>query len=182
MVIFKGYGATVLQQPTINLNLIENKLLDVGTSDFTPLAAGMFQGWRVLRNEKMRNKETSSVLVVISDGIANIPLERPLTSLTRRKFLNAVQADVLDMAGLLQREKIQTIIVNTTHGEKMAASASKYASLIPTKSGKRWLDPTSLLLEITRITGGYYYGIGEGGNLEATVLMDAFSLNRGQKP
>jgi Mg-chelatase subunit ChlD len=176
LVIFKGSGASVLQQPTTNLNLLEKKLLQVGTSDFTPLASGMFQALRVLRNEKLRNKEMIPVLIIMSDGIANIPLGKPITPFTRHKFLNISQADVIDVAGLLQRDGIRTIVMNTAHDEESVEVMSKYTDAIAARSKKIWLDPTSLLLEVARITGGYYYGIGEGGELESAVLMDAFTV------
>jgi len=31
-------------------------------------------------------------------------------------------------------------------------------------------------MEIPKITGGYYYGIGVGGSLEEIVLTEAFSI------
>lgn len=176
LVVFKGSGATVLQPPTTNLNLLEKKLLEVGTSDFTPLATGMFQAWRVLRNEKMRNKDIIPTLIIISDGITNIPLERPLSPYTRGRFINPAQADVIDAAGLLQREGIRTIIINTAHEAKSNENLSKYTAPIVSSTGRQWIDPTSLMMEIPRITGGYYYGIGEGGEVESKILMDAFTI------
>lgn len=41
---------------------------------------------------------------------------------------------------------------------------------------KTWLDPTELVMEIPRITGGYYYGIGEEGELEEVILTEALSI------
>jgi Mg-chelatase subunit ChlD len=180
MVVFKGSGATVLQSPTTNLNLVEKKLLDVGTSDFTPLAAGMLQAWRVLRNEKLRNKDMIPVLIVVSDGIANVPLDRPLSPFTRIRYMNASQADVIDVAGFLQRVGIRTIVINTAHEKE--GEALTYLASIEAATSRRLLSPTNLLLEIPRITGGYYYGIGEGGKIESTVLMDAFTIMDREPP
>lgn len=44
------------------------------------------------------------------------------------------------------------------------------------KTGKTWLEPTELLMEIPRITGGGYYGIGNGGSLEEVILTEALSI------
>jgi Mg-chelatase subunit ChlD len=175
LVIFKGSGALVLQPPTTNLHLIEKKLLEIGTSDFTPLAAGMFQGWKVLRNEKMRNRDIIPILILISDGIVNIALDHPFTPFTRARFLNPAQADVIDIAGLLKREGIRTIVINTAH-EETGKERPQYATKISAKTNKIWMDPTRLLLEIPRITGGYYYGVGEGGTIESAILIDAFTI------
>jgi Mg-chelatase subunit ChlD len=176
VVIFKGGGASTLQSPTTNLNLVVRKLMDVGASDFTPLASGMYEAWRVLRNEKTRNRETNPVLVIISDGIANVPLDAPLTHYTRPRFLNSAQADVIDVSYLLNREGISTLVINPSHVPIGSETTPKYKESITLKTGKRWLEPTELLIEIPRISGGYYYGIGEGGSLEQVILTEALNI------
>ena len=176
LIVFKGLNAMTLQQPTPNLNMLVDKLSGLGASDFTPLASGMYEALRVLRNERNRNKETVPVLVLITDGIANIPLETPLPQSSRGSFMNTAQADVFDVAYLLKKEGIITVVINPNHipGEKVAPYS--YREEIQVKSGKRWLDPTSLLLDIPRITGGYYYGIGRGGDLKEVMLTEALSV------
>jgi len=178
LVVFKGPGATTLQPPTTNLNLIVARLKDVGASDLTPLAAGMFQSWRLLRNEKVKNKDIIPVLVIISDGIANVPLGSPLSPFTRSRFLNNAQADVVDAAFLLQREGIQTLVINPSHVPVGASQQALYKADVLQKTGKTWLEPTELLMQIPIVTGGYYYGIGEGGTLESINLTKAFGVFR----
>jgi Mg-chelatase subunit ChlI/Mg-chelatase subunit ChlD len=179
LIVFKGSSATVLQPPTSNLNLLAVRLKDVGASDLTPLAAGMFQSWRLFRNERVRNRDIVPILVIISDGIANVPLTSPLSPFTRSRFLNHAQADVIDAAFLLQREGVRTLVINPSHVPVGEAHVAFYKSEILEKTGKLWLEPTELLLEIPAITGGYYYGIGEGGELESVILTEAFgTINR----
>jgi Mg-chelatase subunit ChlD len=176
LVIFKGPGATTLQPSTTNLNLIVARLKDVGASDLTPLAAGMFQSWRVLRNERIKNKDIVPILAIVSDGIANVPLGSPLSPFTRSRFLNHAQADVVDAAFLLQREGIQTLVINPAHVPVGASHFSLYKAEILGKTGKTWFEPTELLMQIPLITGGYYYGIGEGGEMESINLSKAFGI------
>jgi magnesium chelatase subunit I len=175
LIVFKGSTATVLQHPTTNLSIIVKKLLHVGASDFTPLAAGMFQAWRVLRNEKMKRRDIIPALIIISDGIVNVHLKRPLTPFTRAKYLNVAQADVLDVANLLVKDGIKTIVINPAHEDASRKQMQLYYDTIAAKKKKQWLSPTALLLEIPRITGGFYYGIGGRGTVESVVLEDAFT-------
>ena len=180
LVVFKGEGASTLQSPTTNLGLVVKRVMEIGASDFTPLASGMYEGWRVLRNEKTKNRDSIPVLVIVSDGIANIPLEAPLSARTRSLFLNTAQADVIDVAQLLGREGVTTMIINPSHLPLGRAASSSYKGRALQTVVKRWFKPTELLMEIPRITGGYYYGIGEGGDLEQVFLTEAFSvLGRG---
>jgi hypothetical protein len=113
--------------------------------------------------------------MIISDGIANIALDHPFTPFTRARFLNPAQADVIDIAGFLKREGVRTIVINTAHEEANEARP-QYAAKLSAKTKKRWMDPTRLLLEIPRITGGYYYGVGEEGKIESAILIDAFTI------
>lgn len=174
LVIFKGEGATTLQPPTRNLGLVVRRLMEVGASDLTPLASGMFEAWRVLRNEKVKNRDIIPFLVIISDGIANIPLESPLTPYTRSCYLNTAQADVIDVAYLLRRSGIRTMVINPSHA--VEEEMLKRHRGVEEATGKRFLEPTELLMEIPRITGGYYYGIGEEGELEEVFLTEALGL------
>ncbi len=176
LVIFKGQRAMTLQYPTSNIDLLIKNLMEVGASDFTPLASGMYEAWRIIRNEKNKNKETSSVLVILSDGIANVPLDSPLSQHTREQFINYAQADVLDVAHLLKKEGVWTLIINPSHDQKEHSVAPLYKKEIQIRSGKRWLEPTEFLMQIPKITGGYYYGIDSNGKLEQVELSEALSI------
>lgn len=176
LVVFKGQGATMLQEPTSNINLVVEQLTSLGASDFTPLASGMYEALRVLRNEHNRNKDIVPILVIISDGIANVPLDSPLSHSSRREYLNTSQADVIDVAYLLKREGIITVAINPSHMPVGSVAKKSYRDEIWERIGKRWLEPTELLTEIPRITGGYYYGIGKGGKLEEVLLTEALRV------
>ena len=174
LVIFKGGGATTLQRPTKNLNLVVKKLTEVGASDLTPLASGMYEAWRLLRNEKLKNKDSIPVLVVISDGITNVSLDSPLSPDSRKKYLNHSQADAIDVAYLLKRDDVRTLVINPSH--HVQKSLKKFSQVIGETTDKKWLEPTDLLMEILNIVGGYYYGISENGVLNESVLIEAFSI------
>jgi Mg-chelatase subunit ChlD len=174
LVVFKGQGATTIQNPTSNIKLILRKLMDLGASNLTPLASGLYEASRVIRNETRRNMNAHPVLVVISDGITNIPLKSPLNLQTRATFHNKAQADVVDASYLLKKMNVTALAINPSHEPvgTLARSSMKTAAM----AGKKWLEPTELMMEIPRITGGYYYGIGKGGSLEEVVLTEAFSI------
>jgi Mg-chelatase subunit ChlI/Mg-chelatase subunit ChlD len=175
LTIFKGEAAVTLQTPTTNLALVVSKLKDVGASDLTPLASGMFEARRVLRNERARNREMIPFLVIISDGIVNIPLESPLTPSSRQQYINHAQADVIDAARLLRGEGIWTLVINPSHLPEEEKDR-RYKQSVMKNIGKIWMAPKELLVEVPRITGGYYYGIGEHGELEEAILTEAFSI------
>ncbi|HDO20514.1 MAG TPA: VWA domain-containing protein [Candidatus Bathyarchaeota archaeon] len=171
LIVFKGTRAEVLQHPTTNLRTVVEKLVKVGVSDFTPLAAGMQKAYEVLKMEKMRNREIIPVMVIISDGIVNVPLKNTILKDLRKHFLNPAQADVLEMAKLIAKEKIRTIIINTDHRPKEIYKKIYYGI------SRRAISytPTALLMEIANITGGKYYGLRPDQPLGEIVIQDIIS-------
>ncbi len=184
LIVFKGSGAFIIQQPTTNLNLVIRKLFKVRASDYTPLAAGMLKSWKVLRLEKQRNKDAVPMLIIVSDGITNIPLKTPLSAHTRQRFLSAPQADVIDVSRLIARDGIRTFMINTSHREaEMTVEKEAYAPLVSQTLFK--YTPTRFLMEVAKLTGGSYYGLSmkKEGELflksERPRLEDWFYLEEG---
>jgi Mg-chelatase subunit ChlD len=172
LVIFKGSKAFTIQHPTKNLDLVVERLRKVGASDFTPLAAGLYQAWRALKQEKLRNRDAVPHLIVISDGIANVPLDTPLSPMTRRRYVSDAQADSLDVARLIAKEKLRVYVINTNHSREAAEAFPVM------EEGRRIkLNPTQFLMELARISGGSYVGLGPGGRREevkaATILLQS---------
>lgn len=154
LVVFKGSKAFTIQQPTRNLELIVKKLKNMGASDFTPLPAGLLQSLKILKQEKMVNKDAVPHIIVISDGIVNVPLDIPISPLTRRKYLSEAQADSFDVAHLLSKEKIKVHIVNTNHSR----SDEKSFPVIDPRKRVRF-TPTQFMIELARLSGGNYKGL-----------------------
>jgi Mg-chelatase subunit ChlI/Mg-chelatase subunit ChlD len=154
LVVFKGSKAYIIQHPTANLDLVVEKLRGVGASDFTPLASGLQLSWKVLKQEKLRNRDSVAHLIVISDGIVNVPLSAPISPLTRRRYTSEAQADAFDVARLLAKEKFKVHIVNTNHSQRDADSMPSL------DTGMRLrLSPTQFLMEIARVSKGSYEGL-----------------------
>jgi len=154
LIVFKGSKAFTIQHPTSNLDLVVKRLREVGASDFTPLAAGLYQAWKTLKQEKLRSREAVQSLVVISDGIANVPLSTPISPLTRRRYLSEAQADAFDVTRLLAKEKIRLHVVNTRHSEEEAVA-------LPTvyEGFRIKYTPTQFLVELANLAGGSYQGM-----------------------
>jgi magnesium chelatase subunit D len=124
IVTFKEMGAVVTQHPTTNLKLVANKLLRLRMSGFTPLAAGMQKALAVLRESKRRDSSTIPVMVIVTDGEANVPLKRDLQTGDIRqsdflpaafyKYEDEAIKDVLSVSELMKKESIYTVVINTS--------------------------------------------------------------------
>jgi len=123
IVALKDTGAVVVQHPITNLHVVANRLLGLKISGFTPLAAGMLKAWEVLKEDKRRDASRISVMAVITDGNANVPLTRSLEDRTIREideirvavreYEDLAVKDVMAVSKMIQKEGIYTIVVNT---------------------------------------------------------------------
>ena len=123
IVALKGTSAVVVQHPITNLRVVANKLLNLRISGYTPLAAGMLKAWEVLKEAKRRDSSTMPVMVIITDGSANVPLKRSIETgevrhieevrIIVREYEDLAVKDVMSVAKMVRREGIHTIIINT---------------------------------------------------------------------
>lgn len=158
LIVFKGSRAFTIQHPTTNLDLVVDRLRKVGASDFTPMAAGLLQALKALKRERLRNRDAVPNLIVVSDGIVNVPLDEPLSPLARRRYTSEAQADSLDVARLVAKEGFRVYVVNTSHSK---AEAEAFPEM---EEGWRMrLTPTQFLMELARISGGAYRGLSLEG-------------------
>ena len=123
IVALKGLGATVVQHPITNLRVVASKLVNMRISGFTPLAAGMYKGLEVLKEAERRDSSSVPVMVVITDGSANVPLKRSIETGEIREIDEALAAvreyegvavsDVYSVSRMVRREGIHVVVVNT---------------------------------------------------------------------
>jgi magnesium chelatase subunit D len=123
IVALKGLSAEVVQHPITNLRVVANKLVSMRISGFTPLAAGMYKGWEVLKEAKRRSPSAVPVMVIVTDGSANVPLKKSIeTGEVRqideslaavREYEDLAVSDAYSVARMVKREGIHVVVVNT---------------------------------------------------------------------
>jgi magnesium chelatase subunit D len=123
IVALKGLHVEVVQHPITNLRVVANKLVNLRVSGYTPLATGMLKASEVLKEAKRRDPSTVPVMVVITDGSANVPLKRSLETgevrqieearVIVREYEELSVKDVMSVSRLIKKEGIHTIVINT---------------------------------------------------------------------
>jgi len=123
IVALKDLSAVVVQHPITNLRVVANKLVSMHVSGFTPLAAGMYKAWEVLKESKRRDPSTVPVMVTITDGSANVPMKRSLETgdvrqidedlVAVRQYESIAVSDAFSVSRMIRREGIHSIVVNT---------------------------------------------------------------------
>ena len=123
IVALKDTGAVVVQHPITNLRVVANKLSNLSVSGFTPLAAGMHKAQEVLKRAQRKDPSTVPVMVIITDGSANVPLKRSLETgeirqieevrIIVREYEDIAVKDVISTSKMIKHKGIHTIVVNT---------------------------------------------------------------------
>lgn len=120
IVALKDAAAAVIQPPTRNLRIVAGKMRMLKVSGYTPLASGILEAIRSLHREKLRDPETIPMVVILTDGFANIPLRmdpvsgeiRPFTALVKSSERNLAIKDVISTCLLLKKAGIHTVVIN----------------------------------------------------------------------
>jgi magnesium chelatase subunit D len=108
MVAFQGDGARVVLPPTGSVELARERLEEIPTGGRTPLAGGLAMAREVLARESLARRDSLPLLVLLSDGRANVslsgglPLEEALAAASRIRA-DGVPSIVLDTdSGLIR--------------------------------------------------------------------------------
>ena len=90
----------------------------------TPLAAGLAEGMEVLLQERQKNGEVIPMMVVISDGRANVPIS------------GDVRPEILGIAGEIRSQGIRTVVIDTEEtGNSFVGFRLGYCRAIAERAG-----------------------------------------------
>lgn len=106
MVAFWDESAEVVLPPTASLSLAQTRLKALTAGGATPFADGLLKAWQVVKSERRKDPELTPLLVVISDGDANVPAE------PGRKYQN-VRAEIDTIARAIAKDRIHSIAIDT---------------------------------------------------------------------
>jgi magnesium chelatase subunit D len=74
LISFRGAGADLLLPPTGSVDLAQVHLRDLPTGGRTPLGHGLYLALDVIERERLKDRDVLPLLVLLSDGRANVPL------------------------------------------------------------------------------------------------------------
>ena len=121
MIAFRGTGADLLLPPTNSVDLAQVCLQDMPTGGRTPLSRGLLMGLEVVEAERMKDRDVLPLLVLLSDGRANVGLQtadsgQTLGASGTPARLLAAAAEVEPVAALVQQQRIPSVVIDTETG------------------------------------------------------------------
>ncbi len=105
MIAFRKNSAEVLLDITRSVDLAQKRLKELPTGGKTPLASGLYKAYELLRAAKRKDPNIFPLLVLLSDGRANVSLNGG----------DAVK-ESLEIAKLLATEDIKSLVIDTESG------------------------------------------------------------------
>ncbi len=118
MVSFRGTGAATLLPPTGSVDLAQACLQDMPTGGRTPLTQGLLKALEIVEAETMKDRDVLPLLVLLSDGRANVGLSPGGdASLSGGAAPPAgAAADVQAVASMVHQQRIPSIVIDTESG------------------------------------------------------------------
>jgi len=101
MLAFRGNDAQLLLPPCTSVELALTRLNEIPTGGKTPLYAGMARGLQLLDSEIRKDKEARLMMVLISDGRANVSMN------------GDVREELREISGQTRRAGVHTIVIDT---------------------------------------------------------------------
>lgn len=155
LVTFKGDSAEVLLPPTNSIDLAKKLLEDLPAGGKTPLGQGLLKAHEVLVNYMRRDMQTLPMMVLISDGEANVGVKK--NKCYEGPGYSALLEELFDIAKMIREDKrIKTLVIDT---EERRFSVFRNAATSP-----------SMALRIAKAMGSSYCKIEDfraGGLIRA---------------
>jgi magnesium chelatase subunit D len=144
MVAFRGKDADLILPLCSSVDLAMDRLKDLPTGGKTPLSAGLSRGMQILGSEMIKDDEAKTMMVLISDGRANVGLG------------GKIREEIMDISERARLSGIQTIVIDTeVVGTSFMDIRLGYCRDIAQKAGGRYYPISDLNSEAL-------YGIVDG--------------------
>jgi len=101
MVAFKGKEAELILPPCSSVDLALSRLRELPTGGKTPLSAGLSRAMQLLQGELRKDEETKLMMVLISDGRANVGMG------------GKIKDELMEISERARHLGIHTIVIDT---------------------------------------------------------------------
>ncbi len=131
MLVFRFAQGRIVLPPTRNFARARRSVEELYIGGCTPLATGLLEGLRLAETERLRDPTTRPILIVLTDGLANIDLSGNMRHDTPTR-------DALNVAQEIAARQIPTVMIDTNPyptvtneaGEKVSSPSRELAQAL----------------------------------------------------
>lgn len=131
LITFHRKEAMVKLSPTRSVEMAGRQLDELPTGGTTPLPKGLERAYEVIERERLREPALSPLLITVTDGRANIPLEGGEAE------GDAVQ-ESYRIARILKEKGVQSVVIDTNPHAKATPAPRRKALLLARELGARY--------------------------------------------
>ena len=113
LIAFRGTRADLLLPPTGSVDLAQLYLQDMPTGGRTPLSRGLYLALEALETERLKDRDVLPLLVLLSDGRANVSMAAPEASPGARGSGAGAYEEAKGIASLVRELKIPSVVIDT---------------------------------------------------------------------
>jgi magnesium chelatase subunit D len=114
LISFRGRQADLLLPPANSVDLAQMYLQEMPTGGRTPLSRGLYLALEVLETEWLKDRQVLPLLVLLSDGRANVAMSGSESSKGSNNSSPAEEAKAI--ASLIQEKRIPSVVIDTEIG------------------------------------------------------------------
>ena len=148
MLVFRFAQGRVVLPPTRNFARARRSIEELYIGGCTPLATGLLEGLRLAEAELLRDPTTRPILIVLTDGLANIDLSGNMRHDTPRR-------DALNVAQEIATRQIPAVMIDTNPyptvtneaGEKVPSPGRELAQALAADYYQYCLPQETILLK-----------------------------------
>jgi magnesium chelatase subunit D len=101
LIVFQKQEARLVLPPTTSIDLAQRALKDIPIGGKTPLSSGLYLARKVLKLEKLKHPELRPLLILLTDGAANVSMG---TMHPHKEALKIAEA--------IHRDGVQSVVIN----------------------------------------------------------------------
>ena len=147
MLVFRFAQGRVVLPPTRNFARARRSVEELYIGGCTPLATGLLEGLRLAETERLRDPTTKPILIVLTDGLANIDLSGNMRHDTpHRDALNVAQEITVRQVPAVMIDTNPYPTVTNEAGEKVPSPARELAQALAADYYQYCLPYDTLLL------------------------------------
>jgi Mg-chelatase subunit ChlD len=104
LVVFQKNRATLILTPTNSIQLAQRALADIPVGGKTPLSAGLFMAYEVIRRERILHPDINPLIILLTDGAGNVSMSNlPPQEESKR------------LAQQIAHDDIRSVVINMEH-------------------------------------------------------------------
>jgi magnesium chelatase subunit D len=105
LVVFQKDRANLVLPPTNSIQLAQRALKDIPVGGKTPLSAGLYLAYEVIKREQISHPDVLPLLIILTDGAGNVSMTGELPP----------QEEAHKLAEKIQQDQIRSVVINMEH-------------------------------------------------------------------